>query len=313
MKRRRVGARKTAALAMSSGSPMRSSGMPRRKRSFSVAGSSRGSASIRSMAFVMTWAGWMALTRIRCGAHSTASSRVSWMMPGLGHAVDEVPAAERRAAGDRADADDAPARAARDHAPAGLAGHQEGPVQVDADHLPPVLERQRLRPGPVADADVVDQDVHARRTPGPAAAIMARTSSGWPRSARAAAARRPSASTSRAVSAAPALSTSLTSTSAPACASARATACPMPPLAPPPVTRATRPSRPNHSEQLRPAHRHAPPCPLSSDPGGPSASGRPSAAAARPEGGGDRPARAGEPAAAALTGRSRARAARRAA
>src|SRR5256885_6051322 len=51
--------------------------------SVSEAGSSRGSSNMRLTAGVRICAGWIALTRIRCGDHSTASSRVNWLIPPL--------------------------------------------------------------------------------------------------------------------------------------------------------------------------------------------------------------------------------------
>src|SRR5262245_8363584 len=74
---------------------------------------------------------------------------------------------------------------------------------------------------------------------------VARICAGSPMSALVQTQRRPSASTSRAVSAAPASSRSQISRSAPCSASASAAACPLPPLAPPPVTTATRLVRSN--------------------------------------------------------------------
>src|SRR3954447_3214262 len=90
---------------------------------------------------VSTGPGEIALTRIPCAAHSTASVRVRLTTPAFAAAECTVPGACPRIACD--DVDDLRVGAAtRDHAACELARAVVGAVQHDADNCTPAVRRQ---------------------------------------------------------------------------------------------------------------------------------------------------------------------------
>src|SRR5829696_1847895 len=149
-------ARNTIAAATSSASTSRPSGVASIS-AFAIAGSAISGSTRR----VRTKAGATALTRMPCGAHSSASARVRLTSAPLTGVIGRIgiePAAGEPH--DRGDVDDG-AGPPRHHVPADGAGAVEGAVEPDVEDALPALARHVDGRDPRPDAGIVDEHVEA--------------------------------------------------------------------------------------------------------------------------------------------------------